>query len=115
MQRNRARTGQLKLGELLITLIPNLGISFRGDKEFFGFLGEGLHQGVVAHLAHDEVAELAQKKEHPDWNALIKDGRRLTFPQTSAVSSARAGLTSLFGMGRGEHRLYNHPNILCGC
>ena len=50
------------------------------------------------------------KKEHPDWNALRKDGRRLTFPQTSAVSSARAGLTSLFGMGRGEHRLYNHPN-----
>ena len=39
-----------------------------------------------------------------------KNGRRLTFPQTSAVSSARAGLTSLFGMGRGEHRLYNHPN-----
>ena len=50
------------------------------------------------------------KKEHPDWDALIKNGRRLTFPQTSAVSSARAGLTSLFGMGRGEHRLYNHPN-----
>ena len=59
MQCNRVRTGQLELGELLITLIPNLGIALGGDEEFFGLLGEGLHQGVVADLAHDEVAELA--------------------------------------------------------
>ena len=50
------------------------------------------------------------KKRAPQSRCSYKDGRRLTFPQTSAVSSARAGLTSLFGMGRGEHRLYNHPN-----
>ena len=52
------------------------------------------------------------KKRAPQSRCSYKDGRRLTFPQTSAVSSARAGLTSLFGMGRGEHRLYNHPNKL---
>ena len=53
------RTGQLKLGELLITLIPNLGVALGGDEEFFGLGGEGLHQGVVADLVHNEVAELA--------------------------------------------------------
>ena len=53
------RTGQLKLGELLIALVAQFGIAFGGDEEFFGFLGEGLHQGVVADLAHNEVAELA--------------------------------------------------------
>ena len=52
------------------------------------------------------------KKGVPHRNSFIKDGRRLTFPQTSAVSSAMAGLTSLFGMGRGGHRLYSHPNQL---
>ena len=55
-------------------------------------------------------SKVCTKKEHPDWDTPMKNGRRLTFPQTSAVSSARAGLTSLFGMGRGEHRLCNHPN-----
>ena len=50
---------RLHFGKLLITLIPNLGISFRGDEEFFGLLGEGLHQGVVADFAHNKVAELA--------------------------------------------------------
>ena len=49
-----------------------------------------------------------KKKEHPKWNALKKDWRRPTFPQTSAVSSAMLGLTSLFGMGRGEHQLHSH-------
>ena len=35
--------------------------------------------------------------------------RRLpTFPRVSAVSSARGGLTALFGMGRGEHPRYDH-------
>ena len=34
--------------------------------------------------------------------------RRPTFPQPSAVSSARRGLTSLFGMGRGGPPRYSH-------
>ena len=50
---------RLHFGEFLITFVAQFCISFRGDEEFFGLLGEGLHQGVVAHLAHDEVAELA--------------------------------------------------------
>ena len=54
--------------------------------------------------------EEANKKRSLISETPYKNGRRLTFPQTSAVSSARAGLTSLFGMGRGEHRLYSHPN-----
>ena len=54
--------------------------------------------------------EEANKKRSFISETPYKNGRRLTFPQTSAVSSARAGLTSLFGMGRGEHRLYSHPN-----
>ena len=49
----------LHLREFLVAFVAQLGVALGGDEEFFGFLGEGLHQGVVAHLAHDEVAELA--------------------------------------------------------
>ena len=49
----------LHFGELLIAFVAQFGISLGGDEEFFGLLGEGLHQRVVADLAHDEVAELA--------------------------------------------------------
>ena len=52
------------------------------------------------------------KKGNPFGFPLIKDWRLPTFPQTSAVSSAIKGLTSLFGMGRGEHLCYNHQNIV---
>ncbi len=31
-----------------------------------------------------------------------------TLPRVTAVPSALRGLTSLFGMGRGEHPHYNH-------
>ena len=48
------------------------------------------------------------KKRSPSSELLIKNWRRPTFPQTSAVSSAMRGLTSLFGMGRGEHPLHSH-------
>ena len=34
-------------------------------------------------------------------------GRRPTFPQVDAVSSALPGLTSLFGMGRGAPRRHS--------
>ena len=70
---------RLHLREFLVALVAQFGIALGGDEEFFGLLGEGLHQGVVADLAHDEVAELAQKKEHPDWNALKKIGGDLLF------------------------------------
>ena len=53
---------RLHLAQLLVALVAQFGVALGGDEEFFGLLGEGLHQGVVADLAHDEVAELAQKK-----------------------------------------------------
>jgi hypothetical protein len=36
---------------------------------------------------------------------------RPTLPRVTAVPLALAGLTSLFGMGRGRHRRYRHLNI----
>ena len=38
-------------------------------------------------------------------------GRRPTLPPVRAVPSARPGLTSLFGMGRGVPRRCNHRNL----
>jgi len=49
----------LHLAQFLVALVAQLGVALRGDEEFFGLLREGLHQRVVADLAHDEVAELA--------------------------------------------------------
>ena len=37
-----------------------------------------------------------------------------TYSPTSAVPSAQTGLTSLFGMGRGEPRRYNHLKSVNG-
>ena len=39
---------------------------------------------------------------------LVKIWHRPTLPHVTAVPSALAGLTSLFGMGRGGHRRYRH-------
>ena len=41
----------------------------------------------------------------------FKIGHRPTLPHFTAVPSALAGLTSLFGMGRGGHRRYRHLNF----
>ena len=41
----------------------------------------------------------------------LKERQRLTLPPL-AVPSALIGLTSLFGMGRGETYRYNHLKIL---
>ena len=38
-----------------------------------------------------------------------------TLPGLTQVSSAVPGLTSLFGMGRGEHRANSHQQDLCEC
>ena len=43
---------------------------------------------------------------------LIKIWQRHTFPELNQVSSAQVGLTSLFGMGRGEHHRLSHHNVL---
>jgi len=43
-----------------------------------------------------------------------KIGHRPTLPPVTAVPLALAGLTSLFGMGRGGHRRYRHLKIFAG-
>ena len=43
---------------------------------------------------------------------LIKGRQRLTLPGFILVPSALTGLTSLFGMGRGDPRRYSHLKIL---
>jgi hypothetical protein len=42
----------------------------------------------------------------------MKERQRLTLPHVIAVPSAQAGLTSLFGMGRGEPHRYSHLKTL---
>ncbi len=52
-----------------------------------------------------------KKARHQLVSSYLKGWRRLTFPPGMAVSSARAGLTSLFGMGRGGPCRNSHPKI----
>ena len=42
----------------------------------------------------------------------IKNRQRLTLPGVILVPSALAGLTALFGMGRGDPRRYSHLKVL---
>ena len=55
--------------------------------------------------------------QFPEGLSLTPDSRggkiwhRPTLPHFTAVPSALAGLTSLFGMGRGGHRRYRHLNF----
>ena len=61
------------------------------------------------------IKSIKTKKGSPfQGTPSVKDWQRPTFPRTCAVSSAMTGLTSLFGMGRGGHRLHSHQNILFG-
>ena len=55
-----------------------------------------------------------QKKASYFYEAfsLKKERQRLTLPHVIAVPSALAGLTSLFGMGRGEPHRYSHLKTL---
>ena len=53
-----------------------------------------------------------QKSPNLTKGALFKIGHRPTLPPVTAVPLALAGLTSLFGMGRGGHRRYRHLKIL---
>jgi hypothetical protein len=43
---------------------------------------------------------------------VYKSWRRHTLPDFTPVPSAQAGLTTLFGMGRGGHYRYNHLKIV---
>ncbi len=54
---------------------------------------------------------LAKKKPLQYEEAFDSLWRRPTFPLGIAVSLALAGLTSLFGMGRGGPCRNNHPKV----
>ena len=56
-----------------------------------------------------------QEKPAVSYRLSFKIWHRPTLPRVTAVPSALAGLTSLFGMGRGRHRRYRHLNIFIVC
>ena len=56
-------------------------------------------------------SKLTKKAHHLTTTGFYKIWHRPTLPHFTAVPSALAGLTSLFGMGRGGHRRYRHLNI----
>ena len=66
------------------------------------------HRGGEVHFS---FGENGQKKTPSALEGVEGMGRRPTLPRVTAVPSAQAGLTSLFGMGRGEPRCYNHPSL----
>ena len=53
-----------------------------------------------------------KKASSLDEALVIKDRQRLTLPGVILVPSALAGLTALFGMGRGDPRRYSHLKIV---
>ena len=59
------------------------------------------------------ATEKQKHKKNPSFwmKGFLKERRRHTLPQI-AVPSAQAGLTSLFGMGRGEPRRNNHLKVV---
>jgi hypothetical protein len=62
-------------------------------------------------MTNDNSAQKQEKPHNFRYGALFKIGHRPTLPRFTAVPSALAGLTSLFGMGRGGHRRYRHLKI----
>ena len=51
---------------------------------------------------------IKQKTTRINSSGLYKKRHRPTLPPVTAIPSALAGLTALFGMGRGRHRRYRH-------
>ena len=60
-----------------------------------------------------EGKKIQKKKPHRNDGALWYWATTYS-PTKLAVPSARLGLTSLFGMGRGVPQRYNHRNIFTG-
>ena len=71
------------------------------------------HHSFIPTFHHSP--KISQNKKTPCSISLqgvwYKNRHRPTLPHFTAVPSALAGLTSLFGMGRGGHRRYRHLNI----
>ena len=81
------------------------------QKILFKFM-TGIFQRKAANRAARRTRR-SNKKKNPNLFRLgfNKERRRHTLPQI-AVPSAQAGLTTLFGMGRGEPRRNNHLKII---
>ena len=60
-------------------------------------------------ICKDEAFKSAFAKAMADE---VKDRQRLTLPGVILVPSALAGLTALFGMGRGDPRRYSHLKLI---
>ncbi len=71
------------------------------------FLEVKSRYNIVSRMKNRGLVEklVNKKKENLGKGVLLEKWRRPTLPQRSAVPSARASLTSLFGMGRGGSSL----------
>ncbi len=78
---------------------------------------KGIARGRLALLRADASLKGIASRP-PFWGgslAIDEDRQRLTLPGVILVPSALAGLTALFGMGRGDPRRYSHLKILKSC
>ena len=66
---------------------------------------------VINKLFHTQKALYLSIKGFAFYIATNINWHRPTLPRFTAIPSALAGLTSLFGMGRGRHRRYRHLNV----
>ena len=65
------------------------------------------------HIQNLSIIELdIIKKAARKGSLVIQFWQLSTLPHIIAVPLTLLGLTSLFGMGRGEHQCYNHHKIL---
>ena len=69
---------------------------------------------VAGQLGEDPPLNLKQKKTLRQRRSVIQKRQLLTLPPTRAVPSAQLGLTSLFGMVRGETQRYSHLKLFSG-
>jgi hypothetical protein len=69
---------------------------------------------VSCFFLYSRIRKMLGKKKAFDFSKafLIKGRQRLTLPGVIQVPSALTGLTSLFGMGRGDPRRYSHLKLV---
>ena len=85
--------------------LQNLFVSAKTFLKFFSFFFSASDfQGTFERSSH------FNKKPHYECNEVLKERRRPTLPPV-AVPSALMGLTSLFGMVRGEPHCCNHLKL----
>jgi hypothetical protein len=63
-------------------------------------------------IVHRLVNNFLNKKPHFDRNGVFQKKGDDILSHKTAVPSAQAGLTTLFGMGRGEPRRNNHLKVV---